>query len=315
LRTKLLGQTELSLSVLGLGTWAFGGPAWPYGWGPQSESDSIATIRRAIAHGINWIDTAPVYGLGYAEEVVSRALADLPPSERPLIATKCGLVWKGTRIRQKLGAKSIRRELEDSLLRLRVEAIDLYQIHWPNDAANVEAWRTLVDLRAEGKVRHIGVSNFDARQLDRLRPISPVESLQPPYSLVRREVEEEILPFCVDHGIGVIVYSPLESGLLGGKMTRERIEALPESDWRKRRGEEFREPKLTRNLAIAERLRRVAARMGVPPAALAVSWTLHHPAVTGTIVGARMPEQVDELARAADIDLSQHESLTEGVNA
>ncbi len=315
MRRKRLGRTDLSLSVLGLGTWAFGGPDWPYGWGPQNESHSMATIHRAIALGINWIDTAPVYGLGYAEEVLSRALADLSPSERPLIATKCGLVWKGTRIQQKLGAKSIRREAEDSLRRLRVEAIDLYQIHWPNDATIVEAWRTLVDLRAEGKVRHIGVSNFDAAQLERLSPISPVESLQPPYSLVRRQVEDEILPYCVDRGIGVMVYSPLESGLLGGRMSRERIESLPDSDWRKRRGEEFREPRLTRNLAIAERLRQVAARKGVSPAALAVAWTLRHPAVTGAIVGARTPAQIDELVKAADMDLSRDDFAFEGESA
>jgi aryl-alcohol dehydrogenase-like predicted oxidoreductase len=307
LRGKRLGRTELSLSILGLGTWAFGGPRWPYGWGPQDESESIATIHRAVALGINWIDTAPVYGLGRAEEVVARALAELPSSERPMVFTKCGLIWKGTRIQQKLGAKSIRREAEDSLRRLRVDAIDLYQIHWPNDATIVEAWRTLVDLRTEGKLRHIGVSNFDVSQLERLRPISPVESLQPPYSLARREIEEEILPYCVDCGIGVIVYSPLESGLLSGRMTRERIEALPDSDWRKRRGEEFREPRLTRNLAIAERLGGVAARKGVPPAALAVAWTLQHPAVTGAIVGARTPAQIDELVKAGEMDVSNEE--------
>lgn len=315
MRRKRLGRTDLSLSILGLGTWAFGGPDWPYGWGPQNESDSIATIHRAIALGINWIDTAPVYGLGTAETVVSRALAGLRSSERPLVFTKCGLVSKGTRIQLKLGAKSVRREVEESLRRLGVEAIDLYQIHWPNDATIVEAWRTLVGLRAEGKVRHIGVSNFDASQLERLSPISPVESLQPPYSLVRREVEDEILPYCIDRGIGVIVYSPLESGLLGGRMSRERIESLPDSDWRKRRGEEFREPRLTRNLAIAERLRQVAARKGVSPAALAVAWTLRHPAVTGAIVGARTPAQIDELVTAADVDLSRHDFAFEGESA
>jgi aryl-alcohol dehydrogenase-like predicted oxidoreductase len=252
--------------------------------------------------GINWIDAAPVYGLGYAEELVGRALAAMPPSERPQIFTKCGLVWKERRIRQRLGAKSIRREAEASLRRLGVEAIDLYQIHWPNASTIVEAWRTLLELRREGKVRHIGVSNFDVPELERLRPIAPVESLQPPYSFARRGIENDILPYCLEHDIGVIVYSPLESGLLSGKMTRERIAALPDSDWRKSRGEEFREPKLTRNLALAERLRKAASPRGVSPAALAVAWTLKHPAVTGAIVGARNSRQIEELATAAAID-------------
>jgi aryl-alcohol dehydrogenase-like predicted oxidoreductase len=229
----------------------------------------------------------------------------MPRADRPLVFTKCGLVWKNKNVRQRLGARSIRREAEASLRRLGVEAIDLYQIHWPNASTIVEAWRTLVELRTEGKVRHIGVSNFDVRELERLRPISPVESLQPPYSLARRGVESDILPYCLDHDIGVIVYSPLESGLLSGKMTRERIEALPDSDWRKRRAEEFREPKLTRNLALAERLREAAAREGVSPAALAAAWTLKHTAVTGAIVGARSVLQIEELATAAEISVSQ----------
>ena len=307
MRTKRLGRTDLELSVLGLGTWAMGGPDWLYGWGPQDEKESMAAIHRAVAQGINWVDTAAVYGLGYAEEVVSRALAALPSSDRPLVFTKCGLVWNKKSIRQGLGAKSIRREAEASLRRLGVEAIDLYQIHWPNASTIVEAWRTLVELRAEGKVRHIGVSNFDVSELERLRAIAPVESLQPPYSLARRGIEKEILPYCLEQGIGVIVYSPMESGLLSGKMTRERIEALPDSDWRKRKGEEFREPNLSRNLALAERLRLAAARMAVPTAALAVAWTLKHPAVTGAIVGARRAEQVEELVKAAEIDVSGEE--------
>ena len=281
-----------------------GGPDWPYGWGPQDEAESVAAIHRAVAHGMNWIDTAAVYGLGYAEEVVSRALAALPSVDRPLVFTKCGLVWKKKSVRQRLGAKSIRREAEASLRRLGVEAIDLYQIHWPNAATIVEAWRTLVELRKEGKVRHIGVSNFDVSELERLRSIAPVESLQPPYSLARRGIEEEILPYCLEQQIGVIVYSPLESGLLSGKMTRDRIDALPDSDWRKRKGDEFREPKLSRNLALADRPRLAAARRDVSPAALAVAWTLKHPAVTGAIVGARRAEQIDELVKAAEIDLS-----------
>ena len=304
MRRKRLGRTSLELSVLGLGTWAMGGPDWPYGWGPQDEGESIQAIHRAVALGINWIDTAPVYGLGYAEELVGRALAAMPSSDRPLVFTKCGLVWKKKSIRQRLGATSIRREAEASLRRIGVEAIDLYQIHWPNASTIVEAWRTLVELRAEGKVRYIGVSNFDVRELERLRQIAAVESLQPPYSLARRGIEKDILPYCLEHDIGVIVYSPLESGLLSGKMTRERIAALPDSDWRKRRGEEFREPKLTRNLALAERLREAATRQGVSPAALAVAWTLKHPAVTGAIVGARSAHQIEELVKAAEISVS-----------
>ncbi len=284
-----------------------GGPDWPFGWGPQDEGESIAAIHRAVSRGINWIDTAPVYGLGYAEEVVARALLGLPTADRPLVFTKCGLVWKKKSVRMRLGAKSIRREAEASLRRLGVEAIDLYQIHWPNSATIVEAWRTLVELRTEGKVRHIGVSNFDVSQMGRLRSIAPVETLQPPYSLARRLIEEDILPYCLEQGIGVIVYSPLESGLLSGKMTRERIERLPDSDWRKRRGEEFQEPKLTRNLALAERLRAAAARRAVSPAALAVAWTLKNPAVTGAIVGARRPEHIDEIVQAAVIDASDIE--------
>jgi aryl-alcohol dehydrogenase-like predicted oxidoreductase len=305
LRKKRLGRTELELSVLGLGTWAMGGADWAYGFGPQDERESVAAIHRAVGHGINWMDTAPVYGLGHAEEVISRALSGLPSSDRPLVFTKCGLVWKEKRIRQRLGAKSIRREAEASLRRLGVETIDLYQIHWPNASTIVEAWRTLVELRTEGKVRHIGVSNFDVSQLERLRAIAPVESLQPPYSFARRGIENEILPYCHEQGIGVIVYSPLESGLLSGKMTRERIEALPESDWRKRKGEEFREPRLSRNLALADRVRAAAARMSVSPAALAVAWTLKHPAVTGAIVGARSATQIDDLVKAAGIDVGE----------
>src|SRR5262245_52873167 len=307
MKRRRLGRTDLSLSVLGLGTWAMGGPDWLWGWGPSDEEESIAAIHRAVSRGINWIDTAPVYGLGRAEEIVGRAIASLPRTDRPLVFTKCGLVWKKKSIRQKLGAKSIRREAEESLRRLGVDAIDLYQIHWPNSSTIVEAWRALVELRSDGKVRHIGVSNFDVSQLERLSSIAPVESLQPPYSLARRDIEEEILPHCLDQGIGVIVYSPLESGLLSGKMTRERIEALPDTDWRKRRGEEFQEPRLTRNLALAERVRAAAERRRTSPAALAVAFTLKDPAVTGAIVGARRPEQIDELVEAAEIEVTDIE--------
>jgi aryl-alcohol dehydrogenase-like predicted oxidoreductase len=284
-----------------------GGDDWAYAWGPQDERESVSTIHRALSRGINWIDTAPVYGLGHAEEVVSRALAALPRAERPYIFTKCGLTWKGKRIRLQLGEKSIRREAEASLRRLGVEVLDLYQIHWPNSDTIVEAFRTLVALRREGKVRHIGVSNFDVTRLERLRAIAKVESLQPPYSLARRGIEMDLLPYCLEREIGVIVYSPLESGLLSGKMTRERLESLPDSDWRKRRGEEFQEPRLSRNLLLADRVREAAARRGVAAAALAVAWTLKHPAVTGAIVGARRPEQIDEVVQAAEIEVADRE--------
>ncbi|MGH9319290.1 MAG: aldo/keto reductase [Vicinamibacteria bacterium] len=308
MRTKRLGKTDFDLSVLGLGAWAFGGGDWAFGWGPQDDAESIAAIHRAVRRGINWIDTAAVYGLGHSEEVVGRAIAAIPRSERPRVFTKCGLVWKKKKIQQRLDAESIRREAEASLQRLGVESIDLYQIHWPNESSIEEAWAALADLRREGKVRHIGVSNFDVGQLERIREVVGVESLQPPYSLARREIESGILPYCFEREIGVIVYSPMESGLLTGKMTRERIETLPESDWRKSKGDEFKEPKLSRNLEIAERLRPVAARLDTSPGAVAVAWTLRNPAVTGAIVGARRPDQLDEILAAADIALDEEDA-------
>jgi aryl-alcohol dehydrogenase-like predicted oxidoreductase len=313
MKTRRLGLTGLEISVLGLGSWALGGPDWAFGWGAQDDTDSLAVISRAVSLGINWIDTAPAYGLGHAEEVIGRALRDLPRSERPLVFTKCGVVWNGRKIRHHLGAESIRREVDESLARLRLEAIDLYQIHWPDfppggPAPDIEeAWSTLAKLLAEGKVRHIGVSNFDVGQLERIRAVGPVESLQPPYSILHREIEADILPYCRRRGIGVIAYSPLASGLLSGTMTRERLRTLPENDWRKMKGEDFQEPRLSRNLEILDSLRRIADRRGVTPALIAVAWTLRHPPVAGAIVGARSARQVDEIAGAAAVDLTEEE--------
>lgn len=310
---RRLGRSDLMLSRLGLGSWAFGGPGWAYGWGPQDDDDSRATIRRAVELGINWVDTAALYGLGHAEEVVGRALVEIAVSERPYVFTKCGLPWKGRKVRHSLKADSIRREAEGSLARLGVERIDLYQIHWPElrpggpAPAIEEGFRALLQLREEGKVRCIGVSNFDVPQLERIGAIEPPVSLQPPYSLVRPEAARDLLPYCLERDIGVVVYSPLESGLLTGRMTRERIQSLSADDWRRSKNEQFQEPALSRNLELVERLRRVASRRGRSPAEVAVAWTLRHPAVTGAIVGARRPDQIEALAGAAELDLSEED--------
>jgi aryl-alcohol dehydrogenase-like predicted oxidoreductase len=303
---RTLGNSDLSITRLGFGAWAIGGADWKFGWGPQDDSESIAAIRRALKRGVNWIDTAAAYGLGHSEEVVARALADVPASERPYVFTKCALVPDGKGgMTESLDPASLRRECEASLRRLKVDAIDLYQVHWPTDRIeDIDAgWATLGDLRREGKVRWVGVSNFDVAELQRASAIAPVTSLQPPYSLLRRDVEREILPYTRTNGIGVIVYSPMQSGLLTGTMTRERAAALPESDWRSR-NPEFQEPKLTANLALVERLRAVGARHGASPGEIAIAWTLHDPAVTGAIVGARTAEQVDGWVGAADVKLS-----------
>ncbi len=301
---RLLGRTGLHITAIGFGAWAIGGGGWEFGWGPQDDVDSIGAIRRALDLGVNWIDTAAVYGLGRSERLVAEALRGM--SERPYVFTKCSLLWDDQgRIINNLKAASIRREVEDSLRRLEVETIDLYQIHWPNPDPDIEeGWSTLVKLKDEGKVRHIGVSNFNVEQLRRAEAIAPVETLQPPYSLIKRDVEAEILPYCRANNIGVIVYSPMYSGLLTGAMTRERIANFAEDDWR-RRDPEFREPRLTRNLALAERLAAVGARYGRSAAEVAVAWTLRHPAVTGAIVGARRPEQVDGFINAWSLKLSE----------
>jgi aryl-alcohol dehydrogenase-like predicted oxidoreductase len=310
MRTRLFGRTGLEISRIGVGAWAIGGGEYAFGWGAQDDQASIAAVERAVDLGINWVDTAPVYGLGRSEEVVGRALKHLG-SRRPLVFTKCSLVWEsGDRTaHHNLEAASIRRETEASLRRLGVDVIDLMQIHWPRffDAPTSgrleEAWAELVALKKAGKVRHIGVSNFKPADLDRAEAIAPVESLQPPYSLLRRAVEDETLPYCLSRGIGVIVYSPMQAGLLSGRMTRERVASLPADDWR-RNTPEFQEPKLSRNLEFVEVLCSVGARYDRTAGEVAVAWTLRHPAVTGAIVGFRSPSQVDGIVGAASLQLS-----------
>ncbi len=306
---RRLGSTELEISRVGLGCWAMGGGDWMFGWGQQDDADSVATIHRAVDLGINWLDTAPVYGLGHSEAVVGSALRDMNPSDRPMVFTKCSRVWTPRgKIQHNLKSSSIQRELEDSLRRLGVDTIDLYQIHWPAYPADgpapdiEEGWETLSRLKDSGKLLHIGVSNFGVGQLERIRPIAIIDSLQPAYSLLRRDVEDELLPYCAEHGIGVIVYSPMASGLLSGKMTRERIDSFPSDDWRKTRSLEFQEPALSRNLAAAERVRALASSLGRSVPETAVAWTLRHPAVTAAIVGARRPEQLEEWVGAPDVD-------------
>jgi aryl-alcohol dehydrogenase-like predicted oxidoreductase len=305
MKTKRLGKSDMFITPVGYGSWAIGGSGWQFAWGKQNDDDSVAAIHRALELGVNWIDTAAVYGLGHSEEVVARALASWP-GPRPYVFTKCGLRWDAHgQTRRDLTAASIRQECENSLRRLKVDSIDLYQIHWPaeEDCELEEGWRALARLQQDRKVRWIGVSNFNVRQMKRVRAIAPITSLQPPYSLVHPEVEPHILPFCEKEQIGAIVYSPMASGLLTGAMTRERISRLPEDDWRKHHAD-FKEPKLPAHLALVERLRLVARRLGCSPGAVAVAWTLCHPAVTGAIVGARRPEQVDEVVAAATLLLT-----------
>lgn len=307
MKTRQLGKTDMQISPIGLGTWAMGGGNWQFGWGEQDDTQSIAAIKRALDLGINWIDTAPAYGLGRAEEIVARALKGRV--EKPYIFTKCSLVWKnGEReVTNKLKAESIRREVEASLRRLQVETIDLYQIHWPLPDEDIEeGWRTMAELQKAGKVRYIGVSNFDVSQMQRAMRIAPISSLQPPYSLIKREIEKEILPFCRENHIGVLVYSPMQSGLLTGRMTRERIAKLPEDDWRKS-DEEFREPRLSHDLALAEKLREIAVLYERTPSEAAIAWTLMNPAVTGAIVGVRNIEQVNTIIGAAEFRFTDRE--------
>ena len=308
METRRLGRTDLHITPIGFGAWAIGGGGWTFGWGSQDDDQSIAAIHKALDLGVNWIDTAAVYGLGHSEEVVARALKGRP--NRPYVFTKCSMVWDGHRdITNSLKADSIRQEVENSLRRLQVDVIDLYQIHWPNPEADIEeGWRTMADLKAEGKVRYIGVSNFNVEQMRRAQAVAPIDSLQPPYSLVRPEVGQEILPFCREQNIGVIVYAPMMSGLLTGKMTAQRIARLEQDDWR-RRSPEFQEPRLSRNLALVEKLREIGNRHGVTPGVVAIAWTLRNPAVTAAIVGGRRPEQVDETAKAGDFRLSEAEAV------
>ena len=306
MQTRQLGKTDLYITPIGFGTWAVGGGQWAGGWGPQDDQQSIAAINRALDLGINWIDTAPAYGLGRAEQVVARALKGR--SERPYIFTKCAIRWHPDRsLYNSLTAQSVREEVENSLRRLETDVIDLYQIHWPDPEPEIEqGWATLADLKQEGKVRFIGVSNFNVEQMRRVAAIAPIDTLQPPYSLIKRDIEQEILPFAERQRIGVIVYSPMMSGLLTGKMTRERVANFPEDDWR-RNDPEFQEPRLSQNLDLVERLRAIGERHGRSPGEVAIAWTLGHPAVTGAIVGGRRPEQVDGIIGAAEFRLSEAE--------
>lgn len=314
MQTRILGRSDLAVSPLGLGTWAIAGSGWEFAWGPQDDKESIATIHHAVERGFNWIDTAAVYGLGHAEEIVGRALREIAPSRRPYVFTKCSLVWEANgQISHSLEGASIQREIEASLRRLQVDVIDLYQIHWPvfpsmaTRGTIEEALGALEALRKQGKIRHIGVSNFDVEQLRRAEGLAPVVSLQPPYSLLMRGAEEEILPYCATANIGVIAYSSLQSGLLSGSMTRKRIAALPEDDWRKTRSADYREPRLTQIMALVEQLRLIGARHGRTPSEVALAWVLRNPAVTGIIAGARRPAQVDGLAGAMELRLSAAE--------
>ena len=305
MKTRPLGNSDLHITPIGFGAWAIGGGEWQFGWGDQDDRESIAAIHRALELGINWIDTAAVYGLGHSEEIVARALEEWS-GPRPYVFTKCGMVWNEERkVDYCLRADSIRRECENSLRRLKVDAIDLYQVHWPADdlAETEEGWRELSDLRLEGKIRWLGASNFNLDELQAIQQIAPVTSLQPPYSLIHREAEIELLPYCQSQNIGVICYSPMASGLLSGSMTRDRIANFPLNDWRSR-NPEFQEPKLTRNLAIAQRLRGVGQNYGASAGEVAVAWVLRNPAVTGAIVGARNAKQVEGIVKAADLKLA-----------
>ena len=301
-----LGHSDLKITPLGVGAWAMGGGGWAYGWGPQDDRQSIAAIRAALEAGWNWIDTAAVYGLGHSEEVVARALEGIPA--RPHVFTKCALCWDAAgRIEGRLKRDSVLRECEASLGRLKVDCIDLYQIHWPDPVEDIEeGWEAIQRLKAQGKVRWAGVSNFSVAQLERIQGLGPVASLQPPYSIVSPEVEADLLPHCRARGIGVIVYSPMKSGLLSGRMTAERVRALPEDDFRKR-ALHFQEPRLSRNLALAALLGEIGAPHGRGAGEVAIAWCLRQDAVTGAIVGVRSPEQVRGLQGAAGFRLSPEE--------
>jgi aryl-alcohol dehydrogenase-like predicted oxidoreductase len=306
MQTRQLGNSDLHITLLGIGAWAMGGAGWLFSWSHQDDDASIAAIHAALDAGMNWIDTAAVYGLGHSEEVVAKALDGR--ANRPYVFTKCARIWDENRqIGKSLKADSVRRECEASLRRLKVDVIDLYQIHWPEPDDEVEeGWATLARLQEEGKVRWIGVSNFNLAQLKRARAIAPIISLQPPYSLIRREVEDDVLPYCAEHNIGVLAYSPMGSGLLTGAMTRESIANLPEDDWR-RRGPQFQEPLLTRNLKITDKLKEVAARHNRNAGEAAIAWVLRNAVVTGAIVGVRSREQVAGIIGAMDFRLSEDE--------
>jgi len=303
---RTLGNSDLDLTPIGFGAWAIGGGDWQFSWGPQDDSDSIAAIHRAVDLGINWIDTAAIYGLGHSEEMVGRAVKSL--SRKPYIFTKCSMRWYPDRtIYNSLKAASLAEEVEASLRRLGVDAIDLYQIHWPNPDSEIEeGWEALARLREQGKIRWIGVSNFSVDEMKRAMKIAPITSLQPPYSMLRRAIEAEILPFTLANGIGVINYSPMLSGLLAGKMTAERAANLAPDDWR-RGNKEFNEPRLSQNLRLVELLREIGSGHGVSPGVVAVAWVLNNPAITAAIVGGRSSNQVEETAAALSFRLSQEE--------
>ena len=307
MQTRKLGYSNLQLTPIGLGTWAIGGGNNPYGWGTQDDNDSIATIRHALDLGINWIDTAAGYGKGHSEEIVGQAIAGR--RHEVILATKCGILWKedGSNIYGHLQAESIRQEVEDSLRRLKVEVIDLYQIHWPLPDEDIEAgWETVADLVKAGKVRYGGVSNFSVAQLKRIQPIHPIASLQPPYSMLVREVETELLPYCAANDIGVVVYSPMQAGLLTGKMTKERVATFPDNDWRQR-SPFFQEPQLSIYLELVEKLRPIAEHKGWSLPQLAIAWVLRRQEVTSAIVGARRPEQIDEFIGTKQWSLSSED--------
>ena len=309
MQKRQLGNSDLQITPVGCGAWAIGGSGWQFAWGSQSDNDSIAAIHRALELGVNWIDTAAVYGLGHSEEIVARALKGWGGA-KPYVFTKCGLRWdaKGE-VSKVLHADSIRREVEDSLRRLKMDVIDLYQIHWPPDPDSPEleeGWSTMADLKREGKVRWIGVSNFNVKQIRRAKAIAPVTFVQPPYSLIHREAEEDVLPYCLREGVGVIVYSPMASGLLTGAMTRDRAAKLPKDDWRSSHPD-FQEPRLSRTLELVEKLREIGNRHGRSPGEAAIAWTLRNPAVTGAIVGARNAPQANGVMRAGELRLSDKE--------
>lgn len=307
MQTRQLGNSDLQITPMGFGAWAIGGGGWDFAWGAQDDADSVATIREAIDLGINWIDTAAVYGLGHSEEVVGQALAGV--ASRPYVFTKCARVWNEQRqLGKSLKAASIRAECEASLRRLKVDVIDLYQVHWPEPIVDIdEGWETMVKLKTEGKVRWIGVSNFSVSQMRRAAAIAPITSLQPPYSMVVPDVEKEILPYCLENNIGTLIYSPMKSGLLSGRMTRERVAAMEADGDHRQRTPHFQEPLLTRNLNLVELLREIGARHGKMPGEVAIAWALRHPAVTATIVGLRSPAQLNGTIGAAEWRLTEGE--------
>jgi aryl-alcohol dehydrogenase-like predicted oxidoreductase len=306
MQTKQLGHSDLHLTPIGFGAWAIGGGDWAFGWGSQDDHESVEAIHCALDLGINWIDTAAIYGLGHSEEIVAKALKGR--SDKPYIFTKCSMVWDAQgNISRSLKTDSLRQELEASLRRLNVNAIDLYQIHWPNPDPDIEeGWAALSKFKDEGKVRHIGVSNFSVTQLERIQAIAPITSLQPPYSLINRASEAELFPFCQANNLGIIVYSPMQSGLLSGAMTSERVAHLPEDDWRKQ-SSEFQEPKLSQNLMLVELLRQMGHPYGRSAGEVAIAWTLENPAVTAAIVGGRTAKQVKGTIGAGEFRLNQQE--------